>query len=68
MTSQPQLTYHVKTYALRYLFVITIIIGIIFNLVVVFVDIFVAHFPSEYKRKNILHVHQPHFETTVWPF
>jgi len=71
MTSQPQLTYHVKTYALRYLFVITItiiiIIGIIFNLVV-FVDIRVDHFPSEYKRKNILHVHQPHFETTVWPF
>jgi len=60
-------TYHVKTYALRCLFVITIIINIIFNLVV-FLDILVDHFPSEYKRKNILHVHHQHFETTVWLF
>lgn len=59
-----------KTYALRYLFVITIIIGIIFNLVVVFVDILslADHFASEYTRKNILHVHQPQFETILWPF
>jgi len=64
VTSQPQLTYHVKTSALRYLFVIAIIISIIFNLVVVFVDIpsLTDHFTSEYKRKNILHV----TPTTVW--
>lgn len=59
-----------KTYALRYLFVITIIIRIIFNLVVVFVDIhsLTDHFTSAYKRKNVLHVHQPQFETILWPF
>lgn len=54
-----------------YLSIIPIIIGIIFNRAVVFVNILslVDHFTSQYnKKENVLHVHQPQFETIKWPF